>query len=87
MNTHKYQHTTVPRLGRTSKKSEVDQLMIEVSRSMHQTGRLSQAVTRVAAEIKCLADVVDAFAAEYGQGPAPKTAPAPRYVPDGPSSH
>lgn len=85
VNTQKHKHATVPGPGR--KKNEVDQLMIEVGRAVHQTGRISQATTRVAAEITCLADVVDAVVAEYEQERLLGIVPAPRCAPDGPSSH
>lgn len=84
MDTQKYQHTTVMGAGH---ESEVELLMVEVRRAVYQTGQVSQAVTRVAAEVACLAGVVDAFAAEYREGCSPGIGPVPRCVPDGPSSH
>lgn len=67
----------------SGRESEVDRLIAEVRRAVGQTGRVSQAVTRVAAEVACLAGVVDAFAAECDEGCPPRIVPVPRCVPDG----
>lgn len=63
--TARYNHTISVR----DSEAELARLTAEVYRAAHQTGQVSQAVTRVAAEVRCLADEVDALAAEYGQGP------------------
>jgi hypothetical protein len=83
MDAQKYQHTIVCGSGR---ESEVDRLVVEVRRAVYQAGRVSQAVTRVAAEVACLAGVVDAVAAGYCEEPALGIGSVPRCVPDGRSS-
>lgn len=63
--------------------SEVLRLAIEVHGAARQTRLVTQAVTRVAAEVRCLADEVDALAAEYGQEPAQETPRSARSAPGG----
>lgn len=59
---------------------EVTRLAVQVHGVVRQTRLVSQAVTRVTAEVRCVADEVDAlaaeigaFAGECGEGPALET--------------
>lgn len=70
------------RLMRVDSESEIARLAAEVRQAIRQTGRISQAVTRIAAEAGLLAGEVGALAAESGQEFLPESAPAPRSAPD-----
>jgi hypothetical protein len=70
-------------LSGSAGEGEVARLVAEVRRAARQTGRVSQAVTRVAAEVQCLADVVGALVAQCGEGFPLGSAPVPRSAPDG----
>jgi fructose/tagatose bisphosphate aldolase len=59
---------------------EVTRLAAQVHGGMRQTKLVSQAVTRMAAEVRCVADEanalaaeIGAFAGEYAEGPALET--------------
>jgi hypothetical protein len=67
-------------VSRISTEIEVARLAVQVHGAVRQTKLVSQAVTRMAAEVRCLADEADAlaaecgaFAVECGAGPALET--------------
>lgn len=82
-------HNSPRPLAWSGNDQEIIRLVTEVSHAVHQTGRISSALTRVAAEVAELISQVDALAAQVhalvAAHDAPRTRgsqPAPRSVSD-----